>query len=732
MQLKAGVGPEEQKRFEAYSIQGAVGYETAPGGRLTTAATLMTGIQELVPGAKLMIDANSDKLIAWASPEEHEMLKAAVENLAPASGEDAPQLQVHMLKKRAPDNLVDGLKKLAPRAEISIDSELKRLTVVGNAADQQAVQAAIDKIQSGGGEDGEPYFEIYPVSGIPASNDQLTSRGYSSSRYFASRTFADQIEPFAPNAEITVDYEKGNLLVLGTAKEHAAIKAAIAKLQAGGQNTPELQIYTLKNDVPETLAEGLAQLVPHAKITINVEARQISVVATAADHKTVKETLDKIETAAGEKEEPYLMVYPTGDADSTTLTQILTNLAPKANVVVDSESESLAVFAVEKDQETVRSAIESMAITAMGAGKPMAMTYTLKKIPVASATQILTLAVPAAQTATGGDPQQLIVWANAKDQATVKATLEAVDVESPEGSKQTAAVYALEGINPNYSYYSLRLIREAVPNASMTLGADPTQVVVWATPKDHETIKQLVKSIIEQPPELTPVMEIYTLEKVDALVAIKILQGLVHDAVLSVGSNAGQLVAWARPKDQQTIKDALAKLTEADASPTAPTMEIYKLESGDAPSAMTILAGVAPEAQLSVGTSADQLIAWARPADHVRIKEAVAKIDAAGPKPTMKIYTLEKLEALSVTQMLKSIVPEAVCSIGANSRQLVVWATEEDHAEVDNAIQEMSADTVEGKAPMAVTYQLESLTATTAEQVLKGIAPNAKFTVGRR
>ncbi len=1072
MQLKAGVGPEEQKRFEAYSIQGAVGYETAPGGRLMTAATLMTGIQELVPGAKLMIDANSDKLIAWASPEEHEMLKAAVEKLAPASGENAPQLQVHMLKKRAPDNLVDGLKKLAPRAEISIDSEMKRLTVVGNSADQQAVQAAIDKIQSGGGEDGEPYFEIYPVSGIPASNDQLMSRGYSSSRYFASRTFADQIEPFAPNAEITVDYEKGNLLVLGTAKEHAAIKAAIAKLQAGGQNTPELQIYTLKNDIPETLAEGLAQLVPHAKIAINQEARQISVVAVATDHKVVKETLDKIEKAAGEKEQPffkvyavtaietnseysssryyaarsmleqleklvpnanisidftsgnllvfatqeehtavesaiagltgsgsaenpatvavyrmnnsderavfqllqnlvprarlsfdyrtdsimalataddhelikttiaqldlgadnpnapelrfhtmqqappknlidgleelvpkaeitydpdsrqlmviataaehtiveknltkiqetaaaeskgelvvypidsadmdtvqtvledlypeiriqvdakndrimvtampdqhekiaaaiekmdsdvtggssqktvaytvgevdaatairilqtlvedmqfnadasgtrivafgrerdhkivaeaieqmeagpdethkaYLMVYPTGDAELATLTQIVSNLVPKAKVVPDTASETLAVFAIEKDQETVRAAIESMAITAMGAGKPMAMTYSLQKIPAASATQILRLAVPAAQTATGGDPQQLVVWANARDQATIKATLEAIDVESPEGARRTAAVYALEGINPNYSYYSLRIIREAVPTASMTLGADPTQVVVWATPEEHETIKELVKSIVEQPPELMPVMEIYALEKVDALVAIKILQGVVRDAELSVGSNAGQLVAWARPKDQERIKAALAKLTEADASPTAPTMEIYKLQSGDAPSAITTLTTIVPEAKLSVGKDADQLIAWARPADHEKIKAAVAKIDAAGPKPTMKIYTLERLEALSVTQMLRSIVPEAVCSIGADSRQLVVWATDEDHVEVDNAIKEMSATAPDGMAPIAVTYELSALTAVTAEQILKEVAPGAKFTKG--
>ena len=158
---------------------------------------------------------------------------------------------------------------------------------------------------------------------------------------------------------------------------------------------------------------------------------------------------------------------------------MLANLVPTAKVVVDAESQSLAVFAKSQDQETVRAAIESMAAAAVGAGKPLAMNYTLKRISAASAMQILRLAAPKAQLATGSDPQQLLVWASAKDHQTIKTALEAVDVAAPEGAKATAAVYTLEGINPNYSYYTLRTIREAVPHASMTLAADPTQIVVW-------------------------------------------------------------------------------------------------------------------------------------------------------------------------------------------------------------------------------------------------------------
>ncbi len=36
-----------------------------------------------------------------------------------------------------------------------------------------------------------------------------------------------------------------------------------------------------------------------------------------------------------------------------------------------------------------------------------------------------------------------------------------------------------------------KLLNEAVPQARIAMGADPSQLVIWATPKDHEVIKKL-------------------------------------------------------------------------------------------------------------------------------------------------------------------------------------------------------------------------------------------------
>ena len=341
MQLKTGATQETQKRFEAYSIQGAVGYETTRSGRLTTATTLMTGLQELVPGAKLMIDYKNDKLVAWASPEEHEMLKVAVEKLAPASGgENAPRLQVYTLSKKAPSGLVEGLQKLVPEAEVSIDTEGTSLTVVATSTEQQMVQDAVDRLKQAASGKSQPYFEAYELRGLSGSTPSL--------QYYSARTFMTSLEPLVPDAKLSIDFESKSLIAFGTAEEHATLKTAVEKLtRSGPDNSPELQVYTLKQRPPKSLIDGLEKLAPQAELSLDEESTDLTVVATAAEQAVIKDALDKINAAAGEQEQPFFEVYTLKGVSGTTSSSRyysanafmnqLEPFAPNAKMSVDFE-----------------------------------------------------------------------------------------------------------------------------------------------------------------------------------------------------------------------------------------------------------------------------------------------------------------------------------------------------------------------------------------------------------
>ncbi len=75
-------------------------------------------------------------------------------------------------------------------------------------------------------------------------------------------------------------------------------------------------------------------------------------------------------------------------------------------------------------------------------------------------------------------------------------------------------------------------MREAAPGATFTLGTDPSQIIVWARPKDHETIKQLVEQLDEKvPPEKAAKLVVYTFnektaaDRLEAAVAETVAEG---------------------------------------------------------------------------------------------------------------------------------------------------------------------------------------------------------------
>ena len=112
--------------FEAYELRGLSG--SSPSLQYYSARNFMTSLQPLVPDANLSIDFESKSLIAFATAEEHATLKAAVEKLTRSGPDNTPELQVYTLKQRPSDSLIDGLEKLAPKAEFNLSEEGAELT----------------------------------------------------------------------------------------------------------------------------------------------------------------------------------------------------------------------------------------------------------------------------------------------------------------------------------------------------------------------------------------------------------------------------------------------------------------------------------------------------------------------------------------------------------------------------------------------------------------------------
>ena len=73
----------------------------------------------------------------------------------------------------------------------------------------------------------------------------------------------------------------------------------------------------------------------------------------------------------------------------------------------------------------------------------------------------------------------MIAWARPSDHQRIEASLEQIDVEGPADSIAKLVAYPLVGLESRRAFFALTFIREAVPEAKLTLNADSTQLIVW-------------------------------------------------------------------------------------------------------------------------------------------------------------------------------------------------------------------------------------------------------------
>ncbi len=127
---------------------------------------------------------------------------------------------------------------------------------------------------------------------------------------------------------------------------------------------------------------------------------------------------------------------------------------------------------------------------------------------------------------------------------------------------------------------------------------------------------------------------IYTLEGMGdqaASYAIRFLATAFPKARFLQGAQAGQVVAWATPKDHQEIKSLVDQMIQQPPPERARKVTVYGLKFISARDAMEVLKTAVPQAEFTVSDDDPQrLTAWACPAEHDTIAKIIQEIDLEG------------------------------------------------------------------------------------------------------
>ena len=318
----------------------------------------------------------------------------------------------------------------------------------------------------------------------------------------------------------------------------------------------------------------LQTLAPKAKITLETGGKRLSVVASPADHVTVKAAVEQMQKTLQLEEKGKLVSYPVTPSQRKRFESMVSSLSselPGIQVLKDTEQGELSIWAKPSQHVVVAEVLEQLKSEASSAEKHTLVTYPIRAGSATNVIEMLKKLHPNLQVLPDAVGTRVFVWAHPADQAAVKASLEQIQAPAPPEKQPRFEAYPIYGAEPKALVAQLQTL---VPEAKLTYDTKTSRLVVFGTPADHELLKGALEKLIRPGGtgvEGSPQLEVYPLARGDGDALLTTLQNVVPQAKLTVDAESKRLIAIAVPEDQKVIKRVLDQIESEKPVPNAPS-----------------------------------------------------------------------------------------------------------------------------------------------------------------
>ncbi|WP_373650946.1 MULTISPECIES: secretin N-terminal domain-containing protein [unclassified Schlesneria] len=631
----------------------------------------------------------------------------------------SPVLEVYSV--RAADGKIaeDVLTKMFPSAKIVADLKAEQINAFATPAEQSAIKAVLEQMQTHNPPDRRPTLEVYPV------RDQDAAQ------------LVPNLLLVAPTARISFDARERQILAFANPADQANLKAAIEKLAVSGpvDRSRQLEIYRLSTADPATTFTLLQGLLPQAKFTLDPLTRRIVAVASVDDHKAIKAVLDQIQSTAEGPDTVRLEFYPLDEPLSATAMSLLVSLAPKAKIVADTEAKRLQVLATAADQAVVKENLESIL-----KGRPTVEKRKLavfKVMPEQRARfqailPTLSADFPDIRVVADGEPNELAIWAKPSQHELLQGLIDSLAREPVEGEETQLVAHPLRSADPATA---TTILKTLVPQAKVSLDAVNRQVVVIATVKDQNAIKETIEKL--QPGDLgpdTPVLRYYPVDQPLNATTLAAFARLVPKATVTQDVDGKALQVVATTAEQELVKKYLDEAQKGMPVAEKRKLSIYKVVPAQRARFLTLLPSMAlefPDVRAVPDGEPNELAIWAKPSQHEVLKgliESLAGDSGAGDEVQLVTHPLRSADPTTATAILKTLVPQAKISLDLVNRHLVAIATTEDQQQIKSTIQKLQPGDLGPDTPLLRFYPLEQTLPTSALAAFSRLVPKATVT----
>jgi type II secretory pathway component GspD/PulD (secretin) len=258
------------------------------------------------------------------------------------------------------------------------------------------------------------------------------------------------------------------------------------------------------------------------------------------------------------------------------------------------------------------------------------------------------------------------------------------------------------------------------------------KLVAWANATDQIRISGALKELeTQQPAGGTTQLEVYQLSEIDPAAAQTLVTSLMPEVKVTVDSRTGSLIAIGTLSDHQAILTLLEQLEPQVANRKPAELKSYPVDLSISAAATSVLGSVVPEATITTDAANERLLVVAPPEKHELVASTLLQLaeNLAKPDQQLKTYDTRGVDTASVISLLSTLNPTAQITDDVANKRLLVIASAEDHASVENVLQQVvsdehTMDTLLKSYPMAANVVPETVTS-----LLTTLTPTASVTV---
>jgi type II secretory pathway component GspD/PulD (secretin) len=517
--------------------------------KAVSSTSLLTSLQSLYKKATFSVDATSGKLIALATPDEHQQVQTTIDQFHQASKESPMEVRTYAVPYGDLTTLPTLLLRIAPKSTPSFDATGRTLTLFGPQSEQLVVADTLAKLQEAsqsatGGKQvrlllidplvtdalsaSTALKSLVPagVSLLPNSStgtilatgtteqldevarqlEQILAPGMA--RKATNRSFSIEglddtslarlMLSMVPKATTAIDTKSRTLFATGSQEDLAKIEEILKQLQtAEGEAAQEIRVYEIRGVAPSAVLLALQGLQKNMVFGVEPATGKIVGLGTPQEHSMVQKTIDAFHAASPETP-MEVKTYPAPYGDLTTLPTVFAKIAPRTTISVDPVGRAVTAFGPPDEMQRVSDALSKLKETSESAaqrGTVRLFRIDWRSTDAASAVAALRPALPPGvilqpNSSTGtitasGTPEQL---------AMVEQLLKTLG----EGSSQrfTPKTYSIGGLD---AAQVENLIEDLVPRSRTAYDSRSGQLLVNASEDDHQRIAELLKQVSALP-----------------------------------------------------------------------------------------------------------------------------------------------------------------------------------------------------------------------------------------